>query len=587
MAGSMKWIMRLDGTNLPGKSLIGGKAHSIARLMALGLRVPPAFVVTTEAHAAFLETGEFPDGLVEELERAIAWLEESTGRDFGGASAPLLVSVRSGAAISMPGMMDTILNVGMNDQTQTALAAESGDATFAQDTHRRFAQLYGNVVLKADAKGFDSASDPQVWREMIHSATGKTLPDDPREQLLGAVTAVFESWNARRARRYREHQKIPHDLGTAVTVQAMVFGNLDERSGTGVLFSRNPSTGEDKPFGEYLGQAQGEDVVSGEFTPKPLATMAEIVPEAFNDLMSASKTLERAERDVQDIEFTVERGTLYLLQARSAKLAPQAAVRTAVEMANEGLIDRRTAICRIPSERIRILMSPVIPEAARVAAAQLAKGEGACPGVGIGMVVSDSDEAERLGKEGIAVVLARPTTSPHDVHGMIAATAVITEEGGSTSHAAVVSRALGTPCVVGCGQGRLSALNGQTVTVDGQTGQIWAGALEVVVPDEVSDGMLAQLTEWAEQLAPIRIISADGAKGLDALDLAAIEGAEESENLPQILAGNQTAKGAAGGAIATDEGVRAAIDAGLEFIVADPRLPSLLAAVQANVEPVP
>ncbi len=587
MSSQMKWIKWLDGSELPSKQLIGGKAHSIARIMSLGLRVPPAFAITTQAHADYLERGGFPDGLIEELEASIGWLESLTQRSFGNGPRPMLVSVRSGAAISMPGMMDTILNVGITDDTETALANESNDPVFAHDTHRRFAQLYGSVVLKANLGELDMAGDAVSWRHEIRSASGSELPDQASDQLVGAVRAVFESWNTRRARRYREHQGISHGLGTAVTVQAMVFGNLDELSGTGVLFSRNPSTGDSEPFGEYLRRAQGEDVVSGQFTPDPLTAMAEVVPQAFEELMSASRRLEREEREVQDIEFTVERGKLYLLQARTAKLAPRAAVRTAIHLAKEGLIDVRTAICRIPSDRVRLLMSPLIREEVRHEAVELARGEAACPGVGIGKIVTDSDEAERLGAAGEKVVLARPTTSPHDVHGMIAATAVITEEGGATSHAAVVSRALGKPCVVGCGPGSLRDVTGRIVTVDGQSGQIFEGSLDVVVPDENSDDDLAQLADWAQSLAPIRVLSSVDGSTEGLIDLTNVDGAEDAANLPAILARYASGKGAVGGAIASDDGVRAAVEAGLKYIVAVPVLPPLLAAAQiASLETV-
>lgn len=585
MSPTMRWIKLLDGSEKPNRQLIGGKAHSIAHIQSLGLRVPPAFVVTTEAHAAYLTSGAFPHGLLQELADGIAWLERLTRRSFGTGPQPLLVSVRSGAAISMPGMMDTVLNVGITNQTELALATESGDTAFARDTHRRFAQLYGNVVLKADVDGFDNGQGADHWREEIRKATGSELPNDANGQLLGAVGAVFESWNSRRAKRYRQHQGISDLLGTAVTVQAMVFGNLDAKSGTGVLFSRNPSTGDADPFGEYLRRAQGEDVVSGAFTPEPLSAMADAAPAAYTELLAAARTLEHAEKEVQDIEFTVERGELFLLQTRNAKLAPQAAVRTAISMAREGLIDIKTAICRIPPDRIRQLMAPRIAPEARAAAVQLAGGDGACPGVGIGIVVTDADEAERLSDQGVAVVLARRTTSPHDLHGMISSTAVVTEEGGSTSHAAVVSRALGKPCIVGCGVDRLHALAGQTVTVDGQSGQIFLGSLAVLNPDEQSDGDLAQLTAWAEPLSPIRVIRAKDAPSDDILDLVELPGSEDAANLSSILAQHRSSKGAVGGAIASDEGVRVAIEAGLEFIVADPILPSLLAAVQnASVE---
>lgn len=580
------WIKRLDGSETPDRSLIGGKAHSIARIIALGLKVPPAIVITTRAHSAYLEHGDFPDGLLDELGEGIAWLEAQTDRRFGMGPSPLLVSVRSGAAISMPGMMDTVLNVGMTEQTELALAAESGSANFAHDTHRRFVQLYSAIVLKQDIGELDGTASSASWRAVVKSAGDGEVPDLPLNQLTGAVRAVFDSWNARRARRYREHQGIAHDLGTAVTIQAMVFGNLDDRSGTGVLFSRNPSTGGAEPFGEYLRRAQGEDVVSGQFTPEPLDAMARTAPAAFELLLDAARTLEREERQVQDIEFTVERETLYFLQARAAKLAPRAAVHSAIAMAREGLIDIPSALARISPDQVRLLMAPLIPETVRQRAVRRAAGEAACPGVGSGIVVADPDEAERRAAAGETVILARPTTSPHDLHGMIAATAVITEEGGATSHAAVVCRALGKPCVVSCGSGTLAALTGETVTVDGQTGDVFAGVLDVVIPDESADADLAQLTQWVEPISPIRVLRPGAGYDAEVIDLSHVEGAEEPENLPRLLAAHTGPRpmGAMGGAVGTDAGVRACIEAGLAFIVAEPVLPPLLAAAQFAFE---
>jgi len=581
-----RWICRLDGNQLPSRELIGGKAWSIAHIRSLGLNVPPAFVITTEACAAFLGSGDFPPDLDAELALNMAALEADTGRTFGHGPRPLLVSVRSGAPVSMPGMMDTVLNLGMDDVTEKALALECGDEDFARDTHRRFLHLFGEIVLKAELPRLPLDESPARWREAINKTCGSAVPEDVMAQLRSAIRAVFESWNSRRAKRYREHHGIPHNLGTAVTVQAMVFGNLDAQSGTGVLFSRNPLNGDPAPFGEYLPRAQGEDVVSGKFTPRPLSAMLDSVPDAMHMLLDAARVLERANKDVQDIEFTVERGRLFLLQARAAKLAPQAAVRTAIDMVSEGLVDPATAIQRISPDRIRILLAPRLPEGANEAAELLARGEGACPGVGIGVVVTDSEEAERRAADGDVVVLARPTTSPDDLHGMIASSAVITEEGGSTSHSAVVSRALGIPCVVGCGAGSLSALTGRTVTVDGQRGRIFAGALEIVVPDERADPALMQLTHWAEALSPLQVLRPGSAVPEGLVDLSHIDAATDPAQIAQVLAsfpGIQGAKiqGAMGGAIASEEGVRAALAAGLKFIVTEPVLPALLAAAQA------
>ena len=578
-----QWTLGLHGGEAPGRELIGGKASSIARMQALGLDVPPAFVVTTRACAACLADGAPPAGLDDELVAGVAWLERQTGRCFGAGARPLLVSVRSGAPVSMPGMMDTVLNLGINDATEAALAAECGDGKFARDTNRRFLDLYAHIVLKTGEIALDPGGDPASWRAAI-AALGAPVPEDAAEQLRCAVRAVFESWNSRRARRYRQHHGISDDLGTAVTVQAMVFGNLDDRSGTGVLFSRNPLTGEPAPYGEYLARAQGEDVVSGRFTPKPLAALAADLPEVHAHLIAGAQKLERAGRDAQDIEFTIERGRLYFLQSRAAKLAPHAAARIAVDLVHEGLIDEATALQRVTPDQVRLLLAPRLPEGAASAAKLLASGEGASPGVGIGVVVGDSEEAERRAHAGEAVVLARATTSPEDLHGMIAARAVITEQGGSTSHAAVVGRALGLPCVVGCGAGALAALVGATVTVDGRAGKVFDGALPIEAPSEKDYASLATLAGWAAARAPLRVVAPSAACAREAVDLGADVAAADPAGVAVALAARKGARGARGGAIASDEGVRAAIAAGLEFIVADPILPPLLAAARLAAE---
>jgi pyruvate,orthophosphate dikinase len=578
------WTIGLNGESAPGRELIGGKAWSVARMQALGLTVPPAFVVTTRACAAYLAGNWTPAGLEDEIGAAIGWLEGQTGRRFGASLRPLLVSVRSGAPVSMPGMMDTVLNLGINEITEAALAKECGDAAFARNTHRRFLDLYAHIVLKAASVRLADHDDPEAWRAPISAVAGEKVPEDPYEQLRRAVRAVFDSWNSRRARRYRQHHDIPDDLGTAVTVQAMVFGNLDARSGTGVLFSRNPLTGEPQPYGEYLPRAQGEDVVSGKFTPKPLSALAEDLPEAHRELLAAARTLEEAARDVQDIEFTIQRGRLYFLQSRTAKLAPHAAAHIAVDLAREGLIDEAEALRRISPDQVRLLLSPHIAAAALHEAKVLAAGESASPGVGIGCVVRDADAAERRAHVSESVILARPTTSPEDLHGMIASRAVITERGGSTSHAAVVSRALGLPCVVGCGLGSLEHLFGRTVTVDGGAGKIYDGALEIEAPDESRHAALATLAQWAAQRAPLRVVSSSAAEASEAVDFSGDDDAADPTTIGAALARRKGARGARGGAIASDEGVRAALAAGLEFIVADRILPPLLAALRAQAD---
>jgi pyruvate, orthophosphate dikinase len=456
--------------------LVGGKAVSLARMRSLGLRVPPAFVVTAEACRAYFRNGRLDTALRSEIERAISRLEEETERRFGGAKRPLLVSVRSGAAVSMPGMMDTVLDLGMNPRVEAALEREGGGRRFAAETHARFRELFRRIVLKRpDAP----------------------LPDDPIEQLLLAVIAVFESSRSRRARAYRKRHDLPDDLPTAVTVQAMVFGNLDGHSGTGVLFTRNPATGEAKPFGEFLACAQGEDVVSGTRTPEPIERLAEALPDVYAELLAAGRILEEAEQDVQDIEFTVERGTLWLLQARSAKRSADAAIRIAVELANEGKIAREDAIRRVTSEQVRAVQRPRLRDEARRSALLLTRGEAASPGVGAGVAVEDCDETESRSAAGERIVLVRPTTSPQDLHGMIAAEAIVTEVGGTTSHAAIVSRSLHKPCVVGCGEGTIAALVGRSVTVDGSHGEVFDGLLTVETFRTDSHRWLAQLDAWA------------------------------------------------------------------------------------------
>lgn len=572
-----RWTLRLDGSDLPDKSLIGGKGWSVARMAALGLPVPPAFVITTRACAEYRRTRSFPEGFVAEIAQGIAWLERTTGRTYGRGPSPLLVSVRSGAAISMPGMMDTVLNMGITQATEDALAEEIGDAGFARDTHRRFHELYAHIVLKTDAGALSNDDSAETWADAIRAASGQSLPADATDRLYAAVRAVFESWDSRRAKRYRKHHDIPDDLGTAVVIQAMVFGNMGATSGTGVMFSRNPIDGDRQPYGEYLANAQGEDVVSGKFTPLRLETMRDTVPDAHDGLLEAARRLEIENGDVQDIEFTVQDGRLYLLQARAAKRAPEAALKIATDMLDERMIDGATALSRISPDQIRSLLAPRLPEGTTEGATVHAKGEGASPGIGIGVVVTDSDEAERLAAAGEAVILARATTSPDDLHGMIAAMAVVTERGGSTSHAAVVSRALGVPCVTGCGDDTVTSLKGRTVTVDGSQGLIFDGALPVQAPDETALAGIVQLTRIAEELSPVQVILPENAPS-GALDLNKVEGGNELEQLPALLDGVSIA---GGGALADDKGVAAAVRAGVTTIVGRPRLAILLAAVRA------
>jgi pyruvate,orthophosphate dikinase len=575
-----RYLVPLDGSVLPDRALIGGKAWSIARMRKLGLPVPPAFVITTEACRHYhAHDRHLPPGLLEAVAERLSHLEQETGRSFGRGAHPLLVSVRSGAAISMPGMMDTVLNLGINDTTEAALAAELGDADFARDTHRRFCEMFARIVLRAPAVELDPAAQPAQWRNEIAASCGRPIPDTPHEQLHLAIEAVFESWNGRRARRYRQHHGISDDLGTAVTVQAMVFGNADDRSGTGVLFSRNPLTGEPTPYGEYLAKAQGEEVVSGTVTPAPLARLADQLPAVHRDLLAAAATLERESRDVQDIEFTVERGKLFLLQARSAKRSPVAAVRIAVDLVAEGRLTPAEALSRVSAGQVRALLRPRLAAEEADRAQVLARGEAACPGAGVGIVVGDADAAERAAAAGRSVVLARPTTSPEDLHGMIAASAIVTEQGGATSHAAVVGRALGVPCVVGCGRGAFAGLEGRMVTVDGGRGAVFAEALRVEQPREEDYPELRELRRWAAELSPIRVYGVGEAVPDGVVDLDERLGGGTTERLESLLAG---AQGARGRVLASDEGVGAAVAAGLRFIVVPQVVPALLAACAAR-----
>ena len=534
-----RWLVGLDavgGSALPDRQLIGGKAWSIAHMQSLGMPTPSAFVVTTEACLAYQRSGAMPDGLEAELQAGMCWLERRSGRRFGHDEKPLLVAVRSGAATSMPGMMDTLLNLGISEANLPALAAESGDGAFARDTYRRFFQLYVEVVLGTDCPDLECGQDLGEWRAQIERNAGQALPDDPMQQLHAAVRAVFDSWNSRRARRYRKHHGIPETLGTAVTVQRMVFGNLDEQSGTGVLFSRNPLDGAPVPYGEYLCRAQGEDVVSGRHTPGSLDDLHAQSSQLHAQLLAAAGRLEASNREVQDIEFTVERGKLFLLQSRTAKRAPAAAVRIVVDMQREGVIDIDEALSKVTPAQVRSLLSPrLTAQAAK--STLVATGNGVSPGVGIGVVVTNADEAERRAKRGEAVVLATTTTCPDDVHGMIAARAVVTEFGGATSHAAVVGRSLGLPCVVGCGAGAVTALSGDTVTVDGGAGGIYSGILEIDHPDEREDEWLRQLLEWVAERSPLRVLRADEAPEGNILDLDALEAATEPDRLVGLLQG--------------------------------------------------
>jgi pyruvate,orthophosphate dikinase len=514
----------------PGEvGLLGGKGAGLAEMVSQGLPVPPAFVITTEACRAYLDHGQTPDGVYADVERHLRALEEQAGKTFGTGPHPLLVSVRSGAPVSMPGMMDTILNLGLSREAAVALATETGDTRFMADLVRRFHSMYAGTVLGAVEEtpgvsemvaGTAVDADPgavfdQVWEHCaaaLLDETGDEVPLDPQEQRRGE--AVFSSWNTRRAKTYREFHDIPHTLGTAVVVQAMVFGNLDEKSGSGVVFTRNPVDGSPTLFGEFLAASQGEDVVSGTFTPDTIDAAEATFPRPFAQLRTLCAELERSRGDVLDIEFTVERDTLYFLQVRSAKRTAEAAVRIAHDFMVEGAVTPAQALSGLSIEHVRQIQRPAFDEAAATQARQdgrlITVGTGACPGQVTGVLCFDSDKAVQLVQDGLDVILARPVTSPADLHGMIASRGIVTATGGSTSHAAVVARALGTSCVVGChdldmdpdagtlvsGGGTLAA--GDEVSLDGATGELFRGSIAMEPSTEKAPELAAVLDRCAE-----------------------------------------------------------------------------------------
>src|ERR687891_583543 len=464
-----------------GRDLLGGKGAGLAEMTAIGLPVPAGFTVTTAACREYMRgDGELPEGLEEEIAEHVRRLEERTGKRFGDPSDPVLVSVRSGAAVSMPGMMDTILNLGLNDEAAAGL-----DSWFGWDSYRRLIQMYGEVVEGIDGHRFENGEDPKEqvdrFKRVYEEETGRGFPQDAREQLARAVEAVFESWENPRAQVYRRAHRIPDDLGTAVNVVEMVLGNKDERSGTGVCFTRDPSTGEQGLYGEFLGQAQGEDVVAGTRTPDPLDRMRKRLPKAFEQLVATMERLERHYRDMQDIEFTVESGRLYHLQTRTAKRTAAAALKCAVDMVAEGLISREEAVARIDPAQLDQLLHPMIDPQADYEVA--CRGLNASPGAASGGVVFDADTAAERGGAGESVILVRWETTPDDIHGMIQASGILTVHGGMTSHAAVVARGMGKPCVAGCealsidARAKTASLDGHklnegdVITIDGGTGE--------------------------------------------------------------------------------------------------------------------
>ncbi|MCS6880426.1 MAG: pyruvate, phosphate dikinase [Oscillochloridaceae bacterium] len=532
-----KWVYLFHEGDATMRDLLGGKGAGIAEMTRTGVPVPPGFTITTEACNAYYANGQVPpEGMWEQVFEGLKEIEAQTGKKFGDPSNPLLVSVRSGAKFSMPGMMDTVLNLGLNRETLEGLAKLTNNPRFAADAYRRFIQLFGKIVLGVEGERFEHVMDrykghgqrqdtdltteellaiADEFKAIIKQDVGVDFPENPEEQLREAVMAVFRSWNGRRARDYRRINKIPDTLGTAVNVQAMVFGNMGNDSATGVAFTRNPATGEPEIFGEYLVNAQGEDVVAGIRTPQPISKLKEEMPEVYEQFHQIAKQLEHHYKDVQDVEFTIERGKLWMLQTRAGKRTGAAAVKIAVDMCREGVIDKATAVQRVDPAALDQLLHPTIDPEARKKAAPLTTGLPASPGAASGKAVFDPDEAEHLGNLGEKVILIRVETAPEDFHGMVAAQAILTARGGMTSHAAVVARGMGKPCVAGAGDLRINyadqsvTVNGVTirkgdwVTLDGSTGEVFAGQMPTVQPELSGD--FAELMSWADEFRTLRV----------------------------------------------------------------------------------
>ncbi|WP_375678075.1 pyruvate, phosphate dikinase [Bartonella sp. AP72JLCBS] len=547
-----KWVYSFGDGKAEGsaseRNLLGGKGANLAEMSNLGLPVPPGFTLTTEVcNFYYAHDKSYPEELQESVKQALRYVAEQTGREFGSEQKPLLLSVRSGARASMPGMMDTVLNLGMNDETVKAIALQANNERFAYDSYRRFIQMYSNVVLGLDHSYFEEILDEAKacngytidtemtaddWKNVIISykayveeKLGTPFPQDPEQQLWGAIGAVFSSWMTARAVTYRRLHSIPESWGTAVNVQAMVFGNMGEDSATGVAFTRNPSTGKKELYGEFLVNAQGEDVVAGIRTPQNITESARIVagsnrpslekimPEAFLKLCQIAQKLEQHYRDMQDLEFTIEKGKLWMLQTRSGKRTARAALKTAIEMVEEGLINREEAVMRIDAKSLDQLLHPTLdPKAERFV---IGRGLPASPGAATGEIVFTSEEAETVSAEGRKVILVRVETSPEDIHGMHAAEGILTTRGGMTSHAAVVARGMGKPCISGAGSVRIdyntntlfasgeSLKKGDVITIDGGSGEIFKGKVAMLQPQLCGD--FAKLMEWADGMRRIRV----------------------------------------------------------------------------------
>ena len=518
------------------RALLGGKGAGLADMTRAGVPVPPGFTVTTEACNAYSASGQFPEGMWQQELDALKQVEQKTGKAFNDSKNPLLVSCRSGAKFSMPGMMDTVLNLGLTDKTAAAMIQKTSNPRFVYDSYRRLVEMFGTVVLGIQDEKFEGPmaeykakkgyqSDTQMtaddwkalleaFKQVIQHEKGFEFPQDPYKQLELATEAVFKSWNGKRAVDYRRATKIPDDLGTAVNIVTMVFGNMGDDSGTGVAFTRNPSTGDRKMMGDYLLNAQGEDVVAGIRNAEPIEKMEKVMPDIYSQFMGITDRLEKHYKEMQDVEFTIESGKLWMLQTRNGKRTAKAAVKIAVDMANEGLITREEAVLRVSTEQVDALLHPQFDEKAKKIAAQLTKGVNASPGAAVGQIYFDADTAEKMGKEAKKeVIMVRPFTKPDDVHGMLASQGILTSEGGATSHAAVVARQFGIPCVVGASaikvdlDKRVMEVNGQTVnegdwlSVDGTTGQVFLGKIPTVSPSLEEQTELMTLLNWADETA--------------------------------------------------------------------------------------
>ena len=525
------------------KDLLGGKGANLAEMSNLGLPVPPGFTITSETCNEYLKLGRFPDKLMDEIRAAMRKVEQDTGKGFGDPKKPLLVSVRSGAKMSMPGMMETVLNLGLNEETLAGMIKLTGNERFAWDSYRRFIMMFSSVALRLERANFDKMMDAMKQKRGAKQDTELTaddlkalvvqfkaffkkqmkreFPTDPMEQLETAIKAVFNSWNIPRAVAYRNFYKIAHDLGTAVNVQTMVFGNMGSDSGTGVAFTRDVATGEKVVYGEFLMNAQGEDVVAGVRTPIKIAELEKENPRIYREFVDLATRIENHYRDAMDIEFTIERGTLYILQCRVGKRTARAAVRIAVEMVAEGLINREEAIMRVEPDQINQLLLPAFDlkeiEKAKKEGRLLAKGLNASPGAASGAAIFTADKAAELGGSGKAVVLVRPETTPDDVHGMLASKGILTARGGATSHAAVVARGLGLPCVAGCESIRVDEAKrmfsadgkalkeGEPISIDGTTGEVFAGLIPTSVPDLNKEKQLTVLLAWADDIRRLEV----------------------------------------------------------------------------------